>query len=584
MEQIARLWLRTQCRLMAGLCHAVVVLSPDAEDCEPRLVAVWPEDDSLQPALRDASAHVLQHKTAVFRAGALPDADAQGKNADVIACPVLMDGQVVGAVAMAIVAGEPTRQRAAYQSLKLGCAWFEGLVRAETTAVAGRLSTVLEIVASTLEHPRFESAAAALVNTLCERLACDRVSIGMLRGTRIKLAAISHNAVFQPGSKLAQSIVAAMQETVRRGAVTRADTNPSDDAIDAHLKLKTQQADATVCSVPVTHDTRLLGVATLERTQERAFSDDEIDVCEAALALAGPILELKQSQSRLFSQNDSAHASSPGLSRRARNAIVGGVLLALAVVCSVVEIDLRIASPARLEGSVQRTVAVTQDGFIAAAPARAGDTVKAGDLMAQLDDRDLKVEAQKWSSRRSQLEKEYRNALAQHDRSKVSILRAQMAEAQAEYELAAAQLERTRIVAPFDGVVVNGDLTQSLGAPIARGDVIFEIAPLDGYRIVLDVDERDIAQIAPGQHGHLALTALPHDPLAFTVTRVTPVATDDNGSHHFRVEASLDDVAARLRPGMEGVAKVAVGQASIVYTLTRRLQDWLQLTLWRWVP
>ena len=578
MEQIARLWLRTQCRLMAGLCHAIVVLSPEAENSEPRLAAVWPEDDSLHPALRDASAHVLQHKTAVFRAGALTDVDAEGKNADVIACPVLMDGNVVGAVAMAIVAGEPTRQRAAYQSLKLGCAWFEGLVRAETTAVAGRLSNVLEIVASTLEHPRFESAAAALVNTLCERLECDRVSIGMLRGDRIKLAAISHNAIFQPGSKLAQTIVATMQETVRQGAVMRGNKRQGGGQTDA------QHAHAYTCSVPVTHDTRMLGVVTLERSAERTFSDDEVDVCEAALALAGPILELKQSQSRLLGHGDSANDPPFGLSRRLRNSIVAVSLLAALVVCAIVEINFRIASPARLEGSVQRTVAATQDGFIAEAPARAGDTVQLGELMARLDDRDLKVEAQKWSSRRSQLEKEYRDALAQHDRSKVSILRAQIAEAEAEYQLAAAQLERTRIVAPFDGVVVNGDLSQSLGAPVARGEVIFEVAPLDGYRIVLNVDERDVAYIAEGQPGQLALTALPHDPLDFTVTRVTPVASDEDGSHHFRVEARLDAATKRLRPGMEGVAKVDVGQASIAFTLTRRLQDWLRLTLWRWMP
>ena len=49
-------------------------------------------------------------------------------------------------------------------------------------------------------------------------------------------------------------------------------------------------------------------------------------------------------------------------------------------------------------------------------------------------------------------------------------------------------------------------------------------------------------------------------------------------------EARLDAATKRLRPGMEGVAKVEVGQASIAFTVTRRLQDWLRLTLWRWMP
>ena len=51
-----------------------------------------------------------------------------------------------------------------------------------------------------------------------------------------------------------------------------------------------------------------------------------------------------------------------------------------------------------------------------------------------------------------------------------------------------------------------------------------------------------------------------------------------------QVVAGLDADSDRLRPGMEGVAKVTVGRASYAYTWTRRLQDWLRLALWRWMP
>ena len=42
-----------------------------------------------------------------------------------------------------------------------------------------------------------------------------------------------------------------------------------------------------------------------------------------------------------------------------------------------------------------------------------------------------------------------------------------------------------------------------------RGQVLFEIAPLDSYRLVVQVDERDIAGVAVGQHGRLTLSGLP---------------------------------------------------------------------------
>ena len=42
--------------------------------------------------------------------------------------------------------------------------------------------------------------------------------------------------------------------------------------------------------------------------------------------------------------------------------------------------------------------------------------------------------------------------------------------------------------------------------------------------------------------------------------------------------------ASALRPGMEGVAKVWVGERPLAWTWTRRLMDWIRLTGWRWMP
>jgi multidrug efflux pump subunit AcrA (membrane-fusion protein) len=154
----------------------------------------------------------------------------------------------------------------------------------------------------------------------------------------------------------------------------------------------------------------------------------------------------------------------------------------------------------------------------------------------------------------------------------------------AELELIDAQLERTRLVAPFAGVVVRGDLSQSLGTPVKRGDLLFEVAPLDGYRIILKVDQRDIAEPAPGQHGQLALAALPGETLPFTVERITPVSIPEDGRNYFRVEAHLDEPLPGLRPGMEGVAKIEVGARNIVWIWTHGLVDWLRLSTWSWLP
>src|SRR5439155_5351257 len=139
-------------------------------------------------------------------------------------------------------------------------------------------------------------------------------------------------------------------------------------------------------------------------------------------------------------------------------------------------------------------------------------------------------------------------------------------------------------VAPFDGVVVKGDLSQSLAAPVERGQVLFEVAPLDTYRIVLQVDERDVARVAVGQHGQLLLAATPTESLSFTVEKVTPVSTAREGRNYFRVEARLESTPERLRPGMEGVGKIEVDRRLVIWIWTHQVIDWMRLALWKWLP
>jgi multidrug efflux pump subunit AcrA (membrane-fusion protein) len=224
------------------------------------------------------------------------------------------------------------------------------------------------------------------------------------------------------------------------------------------------------------------------------------------------------------------------------------------------------------------------DGFVAEARTRAGDVVRRGDVLGTLDDAELRLERRRWEGRRDEVAQQHRTALALHDRTDVTTLGAQLEQAEAELALLDDQLARARLVAPFDGVVAKGDLSQALGSPVARGDVLFEIASLEGYRIILEVDERDIASVSLGQHGRLTLSSLEGQVMPLVVSRVTPVATAADGRNFFRVEAALAAPSDALRPGMQGVAKIAVGRRSLLWIWTHRLVDWLRLAAWGWLP
>ena len=168
--------------------------------------------------------------------------------------------------------------------------------------------------------------------------------------------------------------------------------------------------------------------------------------------------------------------------------------------------------------------------------------------------------------------------------AEVNIIRAQIRQSDAQLALIEQQLARTRVRAPFDGYVVQGDLSQRLGASIERGETLFRIAPLDSFRVILEVDERDIKDIAVGQEGVLRVSAIPETPLQYTVKRITPLAEQRDGRNWFRVEAALLTEAPDLRPGMLGIARTAIDERLLIRALSDRLVGWVRLALWRWLP
>ncbi|MEO8224576.1 MAG: HlyD family secretion protein, partial [Gammaproteobacteria bacterium] len=157
------------------------------------------------------------------------------------------------------------------------------------------------------------------------------------------------------------------------------------------------------------------------------------------------------------------------------------------------------------------------------------------------------------------------------------------ADAEAELSLVESSLSRSRIVAPFDGVVIHGDLSQSQGAPVKQGETLFTVAPAHRYRLIIEVDERDIASVKVGQRGSLALSALPWDTLPIEIVRLTPLATPVENRNVFEVEARLLKQPEDLRPGLRGTARVTVGRAPLLWTWTSRVAANARLALWRWL-
>jgi multidrug resistance efflux pump len=504
----------------------------------------------------------------------------------------------IAAVALASGSSAALAPERVAEQLRWGAGWLEALPWAlrskELTSDAARAASCMDLLATIGEQPRLHGTAIALANDLAARLRCDRVSVGVARRNgSVRLRAISHSASFREQGRLVDAIENAMEEALdQRSSIAYPPLPATERAVTMAHRALTElirvPGASLITVVMAGSKGELVGAITFERHRDARFDAEALQMAQAIAALVGPIIGLQLRTNRLLAGSlvdrigDGFAAlvgpRRPGLKLATLAAVAAGLFLAFATA------EHRVTAKSVLEAEVQRAAVAPFDGFIWSAPVRAGDMVKSGDVLATLDDRDLVLDRLKWRAERDKLVQKQREALAKHDRTNLVVLGSQIRQAESQLTLAEEKLARTRIVAPYDAIVVSGDLSQMLGSPAEKGKTLFELAPLDSYRVIIHVSERDVRYISVGQQGILALEGMPGDPLPLTLTKITPVTVAEEGRNAFRVEARLTKLSEELRPGMEGVAKIETGQRPIVWIWTRSVIEWLRLAAWKYLP
>lgn len=581
-------WLALLCTRIER-CRAALLLTGDGDNGPFRVSAVWPDRRRDLQYLGPTAQRALAERAGIVvtpEAGA-PDAAPQ------VAYPVEVAGRLWGAVVLELGQSAEADLQRALRQIHWGIAWlvdhFRQRMLAESEATLGRVGLLNEVLATALSQRKLRPSALAVVNALAQRLNCERVSMGLERKGRIEPLVISNMATFDARSDLVRGLNAAMDEVLDLGVPLQF-PEQDDEAIGAlaHAELARERKLAALCSVPLTQEGQTIGALSFERSTGAPFDAASLALARTAGQMLGPVWALMREQEAGPLQRtwrwlgESVRTvfgpRHPGIKLLSVTAL--GLVAALALWT----VDYRVSARTVVEGAQQVAAVAPFEGFVAAAPVRAGDSVRQGQLMAQLDDRDLKLEVSRWNAERVQLLRRFQVAQAGQDRGAMGVITAQVGQADAQLSLAQEKLARTTITAPFDGLVVSGDLSQQIGSPVEQGKVLFEVAPVSGYRVILQVDERDVARLNPGQAGELVLSGLPGEVLPFTVRQITPVSTPQDGRNFFRVEAELQGSAARLRPGLEGVGKVGVGREKLLWVWTHSFTDWLRLTLWNWMP
>lgn len=219
-------------------------------------------------------------------------------------------------------------------------------------------------------------------------------------------------------------------------------------------------------------------------------------------------------------------------------------------------------------------------GQIVDMPVETGTLVNPGDLIVQLDTRDVQNQ---YDQAKADLESaEAQLAVAeQNKRRSDELFRAQIITAQeneqagltyqnalssivrarTNLDLAQQRLDDARVVAPVRGTIIDkpvalGQVIQSGTNSVSGGTTIVKMADLTKVRARALVNETDIGRVQPGQEATVIVDAFPDRPFRGTVEKIEPQAVVQQNVTMFPVLVSLENREGLLLPGMNGEVSI----------------------------
>lgn len=226
----------------------------------------------------------------------------------------------------------------------------------------------------------------------------------------------------------------------------------------------------------------------------------------------------------------------------------------------VVSVDGFLAVPSRLERSVEATGNLIPNEAVAIRSERSGRLVQlqitesarvqSGQLLAKIDDSELRAQREKQLIRKAFLEKELERdkelvkiqALPQEQ---VDLKVNEIDQIAADIKLLDIQIRKSVIAAPFSGLV--GLRQVSPGAYITPSDVLVEIQQIDPIKLEFDIPEKYISEVKIGQDVSFEVTGSNEQYSAKVYALSTEVASD---TRTFKVRATTTNKDLKLKPGM----------------------------------
>ncbi len=460
-----------------------------------------------------------------------------------------------------------------------------GQVGRQAAADVEKFAGVLDLLVPVNEAERFLSAALAFCNGTATRFRCDRVSLGWLDRGYIRLRAISRTESFDRRMAAAQALERVMEECVDQDEEVLWPAGEGASVVTrAHEQFAADQKAPHLCSLPLRRDGKAAGVLTCERAQS-PFTETEVQQlrlgCDLAARRLGDLAQRDRWFGRRWAESGRSTAASWLGPEHTASKLLALLIAAALVVLVFVRVNYRVEGNFILRSDKASFLTAPFDGYIEQVFVRPGDHVEAGAPLLSLKRNELLLDQAAALAEWTRYERESEKARAAKNLAEMRIDAALAQEARARLDLVQYRLDNAVIRAPFEGLVVEGDLRERIAAPVKQGDALYKVARIDSLYAEAEIRERDLKEILGHDTGQIAFVTRPKAKYDVTVQTLEPAAVTKKDGNVFLLRLRpVDPVASWWRPGMTGLCKLSVEKRSLLWILTHRTVDFLRMKLW----
>ncbi len=460
--------------------------------------------------------------------------------------------------------------------------WLSSRAAADADWQVVALGSIIEIMSNVEKQPTTKAACEEAANVLANRIGCESVAVGLIERGKMRLKSVSGISKLDHGSDSSQQFLQVLKESVTRkeSAIFPPVDDDNNFLLQAHKQLAATTMVESVSSYPLTdEDEQIIGAVVFTGPKRLLASSQVTRFCDSAVR---PITGSLQVVSKV---KQGTIAKTKTFVRRKLSATKQLIILAcLIAFCLLMflPITYRVRCDCLVEADFRRFAVAPFEGQILVGHKEAGDFVKAGELLAEMDGRTIRWELAGITAERDQSVRTREIELSERNVPKTILAEMEYERLVSKEAVLKHKRDHLQIKSPIDGVVLSGSLERAEAASVTTGEVLFEIGPLSPVQIEIAVPDDEIEHVRPGATVKVWVDGQEDDPLEGEIAKIHPRSETRNADNVFIAKVQFENDEERLRPGMKGSARIDCQQRPLGWCLFHKPINWVRSRLTWW--